>query len=269
MIVPTFARRPILGYTLVALAMVATGFISFGLWVHHMFAVGLALMALGLFAGASMSIAVPSGVQVFAWLGTIWSGRPVMKTPFLFVIGFILVFVLGGLTGVMVAAVPFNLQVHDTYFVVAHFHYVLVGGVVFPIFAALYYWMPVLTGRLLSERLGRWSFGLIFVRFNVAFFPMHISGLLGMPRRYYTYPADFGLSGLNLTSTIGTVVLAAGGGCLRLGRRPERFPPPGRSSAGQPLGHRHARLRGGVAARAGRVHPHPNREHPLPTLAAG
>jgi cytochrome c oxidase subunit I+III len=210
MIVPTFARRPILGYTLVALSVVATSLISFGLWVHHMFTTGLALLAFGLFAGASMSIAIPSGIQMFAWLGTIWSGRPVIKTPFLFVIGFILIFVLGGLTGVMVASVPFNLQVHDTYFVVAHFHYVLIGGVVFPIFAALYYWMPIIAGRLLSERLGRWSFGLIFVGFNVAFLPMHVSGLLGMPRRYYTYQAGLGLDGLNLTSTIGAFVMAAG-----------------------------------------------------------
>ena len=210
MIVPTFARRPILGYTLIALAVVSTGFISFGLWVHHMFAVGLALLALGLFAGASMSIAVPSGIQIFAWLGTIWSGRPVIRVPFLFAIGFILVFVLGGLSGMMVASVPFNLQVHDTYFVVAHFHYVLIGGVVFPIFAALYYWMPIIAGRMLSERLGRWAFALIFVGFNVTFFPMHISGLLGMPRRYFTYPAGLGLDSLNLTSTIGSFILAAG-----------------------------------------------------------
>jgi cytochrome c oxidase subunit I+III len=175
-----------------------------------MFTVGLALLALSLFAGASMSIAIPSGVQIFAWIATIWSGRPVFKTPFLFAIGFILVFVLGGLSGVMVAAVPFNRQVHDTYFIVAHFHYVLIGGVVFPIFAALYYWMSIFSGRLLSERLGRWNFWLVFVGFNVAFFPQHIVGLLGMPRRYYTYPAGFGWEGLNLASTVGAYILGVG-----------------------------------------------------------
>jgi heme/copper-type cytochrome/quinol oxidase subunit 1 len=156
-------------------------------------------------------IAIPSGVQVFAWINTIWQGnRLVWKTPFLFILGFIFIFVLGGITGVMVAIVPFDWLVHDSYFVVAHFHYVLVGGAVFPIFAGLYYWLPKMTGRMLDERLGQLSFWLTFIGFNVTFFPMHLSGLLGMPRRIYTYPSGLGWDLLALLSTIGTLILAAG-----------------------------------------------------------
>jgi cytochrome c oxidase subunit I+III len=202
-IVQVFARRPIVSYTLVVLSLLAIGFISFGLWVHHMFATGLSPIALGFFAAASMVIAIPSGIQFFSWIATLWLGRPVWKTPLLFVLGFLVTFLVGGLTGVMVGAVPFDLQVHDTYFVVAHFHYVLIGGVLFPLFAGLYYWLPKITGRLMSERLGRWHFWLMFVFFHVTFFPMHIAGLLGMPRRVYTYPADIGLEPYNLISTIG------------------------------------------------------------------
>ncbi|MFL5801231.1 MAG: cytochrome c oxidase subunit I [Roseiflexaceae bacterium] len=209
-IIPVFVRRPVAGYRFVAFAITAIGFLSFGLWVHHMFTAGLPQAAQAIFSGASMTIAIPSGVQIFAWLATIWSGRPVWKTPFLFVIGFVVIFVLGGLTGVMAASAPFDWQVHDSYFVVAHFHYVLVGGVVFPIFAALYYWTPKFVGRLLDERLGRLNFWLLFVGFNIAFFPMHISGLLGMPRRVYTYPAGLGWEIFNLISTIGAFIVALG-----------------------------------------------------------
>src|SRR5690606_34161230 len=151
------------------------------------------------------------GIQVFCWIATIWTGRPVFRTSLLFVLGFLVLFVLGGLTGVMVAAIPFDLQVHDTYFVVAHFHYVLIGGAVFPLFAAIYYWFPKVTGRMLSERLGRWNFWLLFAGFNLTFFPMHILGLMGMPRRVYTYPAEMGWGGLNLLSSSGAALLAAGG----------------------------------------------------------
>jgi cytochrome c oxidase subunit I+III len=165
---------------------------------------------MGLFTAASLAIAIPNGIQVFSWLATIWTGRPHWRTPLLFVAGFLVIFVLGGLTGVMVAAVPFDWQVHDTHFVVAHFHYVLIGGVIFPFFAALYYWLPKITGRLLNERLGAWNAGVMFVFFNLAFFPMHISGLLGMPRRVYTYPAGLGLEVPNLLSTIGAVGFAVG-----------------------------------------------------------
>jgi cytochrome c oxidase subunit I+III len=210
MIVPVFARRRLAGYPFLAVAIVATGFISFGLWVHHMFTVGLPQLALAFFAAASMLIAIPNGVQIFAWIATLWGGRLVFKTPLLFVLGFIFLFVLGGISGVMVASIPFDLQVHDSFFVVAHFHYVLIGGVTFPLFAAAYYWLPKFTGRLLDERLGRWNFWLTFIGFNVTFFPMHISGLLGMPRRVYTYPAGIGWDVYNLISTVGAFVLAGG-----------------------------------------------------------
>jgi cytochrome c oxidase subunit I+III len=167
-------------------------------------------VALGFFTAASMAIAIPNGIQVFGWIATLWSGRPVWRTPLLFVLGFLVLFTIGGLTGIMVGSVPFDWQAHDSYFLVAHFHYVLIGGVVFPLFAGLYYWLPKVTGRLLDERLGRWNFWVMFVFFNVAFFPMHLSGLLGMPRRVYTYPAGIGLDTLNLISTIGAFGFAVG-----------------------------------------------------------
>src|SRR5688572_22819220 len=210
MIIPVFTRRPIVVYPYIAMAIVATGFLSFGLWAHHMFSTGLPPIVLTLFAIASMMIAIPSGVQVFAWLATIWHGRPVWKTPLLFIIGFLVLFVFGGITGVMTAVVPFDWQVHDSYFVVAHLHYVLIGGVVFPIFAGFYYWLPKFTGKLLSERLGRLNFWLMFIGFNIAFFPMHILGLMGMPRRVYTYPAGLGWDIYNLLSTIGAFILFLG-----------------------------------------------------------
>lgn len=210
MIIPVFSRRPILGYPFIVIAQVAVGFVSFGLWVHHMFTVGLPESALGLFSAASMMIALPTGVQIFSWLATIASGRPVFRVPFLFIIGFFFIFVLGGITGVMVASVPFDAQVHDTYFVVAHFHYVLIGGVTFPIFAALYYWLPKVTGKLQSERLGKWHFWLMFIGFNITFFPQHIVGLLGMPRRVYTFPSGIGWEPYNFISTVGAFILAAG-----------------------------------------------------------
>ena len=150
-IIPAFARRPIFGYPAVVLSLIATGFLGFGLWVHHMFATGMPQLGASFFTAASMMIAIPSGVQIFCWIATLWDGRPAMRTPLLFVLGFFFIFVLGGLTGVMLASVPLDLQVHDTYFVVAHFHYVLIGGAVFPLFGAFYYWFPKVTGRMLSE----------------------------------------------------------------------------------------------------------------------
>jgi cytochrome c oxidase subunit I+III len=209
-LIPVFARRPLVGYTWVVLSIIATGIISFGLWVHHMFTVGLPAHADSFFSAASIMIAVPTGIQVFAWIATLWSGRPRLRAPLLFCVGFILIFVLGGLTGVMLASVPFDKQVHDTYFVVAHFHYVLIGGVVFPILAGLHYWWPKLTGKVMSEGLARWSFWATFVGFNVAFFPLHIVGFQGMPRRVYTYEAGLDWESSNLISTLGAFLLGLG-----------------------------------------------------------
>ncbi|MGH8912408.1 MAG: cytochrome c oxidase subunit I, partial [Acidimicrobiia bacterium] len=210
MVLPVMVRRKIAGYRWIVASLVAVGFLSFGLWAHHMFAVGLPPIVLSFFAAASMVIAIPAGMQIFAWLATIWYGKPVWRTPFLFVVGFLSLFVLGGITGVMVAAVPFDLQAHDSYFVVGHLHYVLVGGVGFPIFAGVYYWLPKFSGRMMNERLGRWNFWLLFVGVNVVFFPMHMVGLMGMPRRVYTYPAGLGWDIYNLVSTIGVFVVVAG-----------------------------------------------------------
>src|SRR5690606_9355915 len=200
------------GYRLIVVALIATGFFSFGLWVHHMFTTGIPGLSLAFFSAASAAVAIPSGIQVFSWIATMAAakGRFRITTASIFVLGFLFIFTLGGLTGVMVAMVPFDFQVHDTYFVVAHFHYVLVGGMVFPLFATFYHWMPQVSGRMMSERLGRWVFWLMFAGFNIAFFPMHISGLLGMPRRVWTYPADFGWDGYNAVSTAGAFILAAG-----------------------------------------------------------
>jgi len=208
--VATFSRRPVFGYAAVVLAVVATGLLAFGLWVHHMFATGLPRLGYAFFTAASMTVAVPAGVQIFCWIATIWDGRPRFDTPMLYVIGFIFTFVIGGLTGVMLASVPLDLQLHDTYFVVAHFHYVLIGGAVFPLLGAFTYWFPKFTGRLMSEGFGKPIFWLIFLSFQLTFFPMHITGMLGMPRRVYTYPAGMGWDALNLLSTIGAFLFAAG-----------------------------------------------------------
>jgi cytochrome c oxidase subunit I+III len=210
MIVPTFARTPIVGYSWVVLAAIGTGFLSFGLWVHHMFTTGLPGISLALFSAASEAVAIPTGIQLFCFIATLFLGRVVFRVPMLFVLGGLSTFVIGGLTGVMVALVPFDFQAHDTYFVVAHLHSVLIGGVIFPIVAGLYYFFPVITGKQLSERLGRVAFWLMFVGFNVTFLPMHLTGMLGMPRRVYTYAAGLGFDVLNLLSTVGAFVLAAG-----------------------------------------------------------
>ncbi len=209
-IIPVSARRPTVGYTWIALSLVAIGFISFGLWVHHMYAAGLPVMGMNFFTAASMMITIPTGVILFAWLFTLWRGRVRMNVPLLFCIGFFVLFILGGITGVMIASVSFDIQVHDTYFIVAHFHYVLLGGVVFPIFAGLYWWFPKIFGPMLGERLGRWHFWLFTVGFNLTFFPMHILGFQGMPRRVYTYLPELEWSPLNLLATFGVFFMVAG-----------------------------------------------------------
>ncbi|MFN2548810.1 MAG: cytochrome c oxidase subunit I [Myxococcales bacterium] len=210
LLLPVFARRPIVGYPYVAGATVMTGIVGMGVWVHHMFAIGMGQMAMSFFAAASMTISLFSTIQIFCWLATLFLGKPVRTTALLFALGFIATFVIGGLSGVVTAVIPFDWQVHDTYFVVAHLHYVLIGANVFPVIAGFYYWLPKMTGRLLSERLGKWSFWISFVGFNVGFFPMHLSGLLGMRRRVYTFLAGDGISSFNLLTTIGAFVLAAG-----------------------------------------------------------
>jgi cytochrome c oxidase subunit I+III len=209
-IIPTFVRRRMVAFPLVALAEILVAFIGFGVWVHHMFAVGLSQVTTIYFAAASMIIVIPSGIQLFAWITTIMTGTPRFKTPLLWIVGFIVLFIMGGLSGVMFAAIPFDQQLTDTYFVVAHFHYVIFGAAVFPILGGLYYWFPKVTGRMYYERWGQASFWLSFAGMNLTFFPMHIVGLLGMPRRQYTYPADMGWTGLNLIESIGAYLLALG-----------------------------------------------------------
>jgi cytochrome c oxidase subunit 1 len=209
-IIATFSRRPVFGYLAMVLSLIATAFIGFGLWVHHMFATPLPQLGQSFFTGASMMIAIPSGVQIFCWAATLWSGRLRLKLPLVFVLGFFAIFTFGGLSGLVLASVPIDLQVHDTYFVVAHFHYVLIGGAVFPLFGAFYYWFPKWTGRMLGEGMGKVNFWLMFIGFNLIFFPMHELGLKGMPRRVYTYLPEMGWGNLNLLASVGAVVMTFG-----------------------------------------------------------
>jgi cytochrome c oxidase subunit I+III len=209
-IIPTFSKRKMIAFPLVALAELLVAFIGFGVWAHHMFATGLPTITLVFFAAASMMVVIPSTIQVFAWTVTVALGRPEFKTPLLFIGGFIVFFVLGGLSGIMFAAIPFDQATTDTYFVVAHFHFIIFGAAVFPILGGMYYWFPKVTGRLYNEGLAKLSFWLTFVGTAVTFFPMHILGLLGMTRRVYTYPSSLGWGAYNLSETIGAFILTAG-----------------------------------------------------------
>jgi cytochrome c oxidase subunit 1 len=209
-VIPVFARKPIFGYKAVALSTVGIAFISMVVWAHHMFAVGYGWGLQSWFMIASLLVAVPTGVKILNWLATTWRGNLIFDTPMLFALGFIAVFTMGGLSGIFLAAFPVDWQLTDTYYVVAHLHYVLFGGSMFGIFAGLYYWWPKMFGRMLSERLGKWHFWLMFVGFNVTFFPMHMLGLMGMVRRIYTYDQGGLWEGYNLTSTIGSGIMTAG-----------------------------------------------------------
>ncbi len=206
-IITIFSRRKIFGYIALVLSTVATGILGFGVWVHHMFATGLPTLSISFFTAASMMIVIPTGIQFFCWLTTLWTGKLVIKSPMLWVLGFFFVFLIGGLTGVMLAAAPLDWQVHDTFFVVAHLHYVLIGGAIFPLFGAIYLWFPKITGRMLSETLGKVNFWLFFLGFNLTFFPMHQLGFDGMPRRVYTYLPEMQWGRLNLLATFGAFLM--------------------------------------------------------------
>jgi cytochrome c oxidase subunit I len=209
-VIPVFSRKPIFGYTAIALSTVAIGFYSMLVWAHHMFSVGLPGYLQGFFMISSMIIAVPTGIKIFNWLATTWRGNIHFDTPMLFALGFIGIFTIGGLSGIFVAAYPFDWQVTDTYFVVAHLHYVLFGGALFAVFGALSYWWPKMFGKMLDERLGKISFWLILVGMNLTFFPQHMLGMMGMPRRIYTYDRGGIFEWYNLISTIGSGVMALG-----------------------------------------------------------
>ena len=209
-IIPAFTQRRLVAFPLVAIAELLVVFIGFGVWAHHMFSTGLPTITVAFFAAATALVVVPSAIQVFAWTSTMVSGLARFKTPLLFIAGFVFMFVTGGLTGIMFMAIPFDQQVTDTYFVVAHFHYIIFGAAVFPIFGGLYYWFPKVTGKLYYELPGQISFWTIFLGTNLLFFPMHVVGLEGMPRRVYTYPSGLGWDGYNLAETIGAFVTTAG-----------------------------------------------------------
>ena len=207
-VLPTFARKPLFGYATIVFAGAVIAFLGFGVWAHHMFTTGLGPWANAAFTATTMAIAVPTGVKIFNWLATLWGGSIQFKTPMLFALGFISMFMLGGLSGVMHASVPVDTQQQDTYFIVAHFHYVLFGGSVFGLTAGFYYWFPKMSGRMMSESLGKLHFWLMFIGFNVTFMPMHILGVLGMPRRISSYPAEQGWEPLNMLVSAGAFVIA-------------------------------------------------------------
>jgi cytochrome c oxidase subunit 1 len=207
-VIPVFSRKPIFGYGAIVFSGVAIGFLGFTVWAHHMFAVGMSPIADAVFSLDSMVIAVPTSIKIFNWIATMWGGKLNLKSPLLYAIGFVAMFIIGGLSGVSLAVVPVDFQVEDTYYVVAHLHYVLFGGTVFAIFSGIFYWFPKITGRLLDDRLGKWQFWIMLAGFNLTFFPMHILGLLGMPRRVYTYGSGLGWDTWNLVETVGAFILA-------------------------------------------------------------
>jgi cytochrome c oxidase subunit I len=207
-IIPVFSRKPIFGYPVMVGATVCIAFVSMSVWAHHMFTIGMNSYANSFFTLTTMAVGVPTGIKIFNWIGTMWGGKIQFKTPMLFSIAFLFQFLIAGLTGIMMASSPFDWQLSLSYFVVAHFHYVIVGGILFALFAAFYYWYPKMTGRLLSERLGKWHFWLFLVGFHLTFDIMHIPGILGMPRRIYTYEPGRGWDTLNLLVTIGAFIQA-------------------------------------------------------------
>jgi cytochrome c oxidase subunit 1 len=209
-ILPTFSRKPLFGYPIVVFSGAAIGFLGFGVWSHHMFTTGMGTMATAAFSMTTMAIAVPTGVKIFNWIGTIWGGHLRMRTPMMFALGFMWLFMLGGFSGIMHAAAPADAQQHNSYFVVAHFHYVLIGGSLFALLAGIHYWFPLICGRKVSEFWGKLSFWVIFIGFNVTFFPMHFLGLNGMPRRTFTYDPNMGWNEGNLVATIGAFILGVG-----------------------------------------------------------
>jgi cytochrome c oxidase subunit 1 len=209
-VIPVFSRKPVFGYKAIAASTAVIAFLATLVWAHHMFASPVPIVVLGFFMLSSFLIGVPTGVKIFNWIATLWRGSIVMTTSLYFAVGFIAIFIVGGITGIFLAVFPVDWQLNDTYFVVAHFHYVLMGGAVFSIFAGIYYWFPKMTGRLLDETLGKASFWVMFIGFNLTFFVQHALGLSGMPRRIYTYQPGLGWSTYNLISTIGSFILAAG-----------------------------------------------------------
>jgi cytochrome c oxidase subunit 1 len=213
-IIPVFSRKPIFGYPIMVGAILLIGFISVGVWAHHMFSVGMTAMSNTFFVVSTLLIAVPTGIKIFNWLGTLYGGQIRFELPMLFCLGFLFQFLIAGLTGVMLGVAPFNWQLTDSYFVVAHFHYTLVGGFLFMMFAAIYYWYPKAIGRMLNQKLGLWHFWLFLIGFHLTFDPQHIAGILGMPRRIYTYDPGRGWEIYNMISSIGALFQAAGIGCL-------------------------------------------------------